>query len=143
MKKQPILVIKHNMVKEWITIALWQRNDECNMPITADAKGSCISRKLHDDVIKWKHFPRYWPFVKGIYRWPVDNPHKGRWRAALALSLIWTNGWTNDWDAVIWEDITLWRNCNVIYGKKDQLEVSGHEYNKRDGDIPRMQIFMI
>ena len=25
----------------------------------------------HDDVIKWKHFPRYWPFVRGIhrYRW--------------------------------------------------------------------------
>ena len=22
----------------------------------------------HDDVIKWKHFPRYWPFVKGIHR---------------------------------------------------------------------------
>ena len=23
---------------------------------------------LHDDVIKWKHFPRYWPFVRGIHR---------------------------------------------------------------------------
>ena len=23
----------------------------------------------HDDVIKWKHFPRYWPFVLGIPRW--------------------------------------------------------------------------
>ena len=22
-----------------------------------------------DDVIKWKHFPRYWPFVRGIHRW--------------------------------------------------------------------------
>ena len=26
-----------------------------------------------DDVIKWKHFPRYWPFVGGIHRWPVDS----------------------------------------------------------------------
>ena len=24
-----------------------------------------------DDVIKWKHFPRYWPFVRGIHRSPV------------------------------------------------------------------------
>ena len=24
--------------------------------------------KYHDDVIKWKHFPRYWPFVRGIHR---------------------------------------------------------------------------
>ena len=27
--------------------------------------------KYHDDVIKWKHFPRYWPFMRGIPRWPV------------------------------------------------------------------------
>ena len=24
---------------------------------------------FHDEVIKWKHFPRYWPFVRGIHRW--------------------------------------------------------------------------
>ena len=46
-----------------------------------------------DDVIKWKHFPRYWPFVRGIHRWPVDSPHKGQWRGALMCALI--NGWTN------------------------------------------------
>ena len=23
----------------------------------------------HDDVIKGKHFPRYWPFVRWIHRW--------------------------------------------------------------------------
>ena len=26
----------------------------------------------YDDVIKWKHFPRYWPFVRGIHRSPVS-----------------------------------------------------------------------
>ena len=26
-----------------------------------------------DDVIKWKHFPRYWPFVEGIHRSPVTR----------------------------------------------------------------------
>ena len=30
----------------------------------------------HDDVIKWRHFPRYWPFVRGIHRSPVNSPHK-------------------------------------------------------------------
>ena len=30
----------------------------------------------HDDVIKWRHFPRYWPFVWGIHRAPVHYPHK-------------------------------------------------------------------
>ena len=28
----------------------------------------------HDDVIKRKHFPRYWPFVRGIHRFPVNSP---------------------------------------------------------------------
>ena len=29
----------------------------------------------HDDVIRWKHFPRYWPFVRAIHRWiPAQRP---------------------------------------------------------------------
>ena len=43
---------------------------------------------LHDDVIKWKHFPRYWPLVWGIHRSPINSPHKGQWRGALMFSLI-------------------------------------------------------
>ena len=44
--------------------------------------------KNHDDVIKWKHFPRYWPFVRGIHRSPVNSPNKGQWRGALIFTLI-------------------------------------------------------
>ena len=43
----------------------------------------------HDDVISWKHFPRYLPFVWGIHRSPENSPHKGQWRGALMFSLIW------------------------------------------------------
>ena len=52
----------------------------------------------HDDVIKWKHFPHYWPFVRGIHRSPVNSPHKDQWRGALMFSLIcvWSNGWVNN-----------------------------------------------
>ena len=48
-----------------------------------------------------KHFLRYWPFVWGIHRWPVNSPHKGQWRGALMFSMIcaWTNGWVNNRDA--------------------------------------------
>ena len=55
----------------------------------------------HDDVIKWKHFPRYWPFVRGIHRSPVNSPHKGQWRGALMFSLVcvWINGWVNNREA--------------------------------------------
>ena len=42
-----------------------------------------IGITAHDDVIKWKHFPRYWSFVRGIHRSPVNSPHKGQWRGAF------------------------------------------------------------
>ena len=32
---------------------------------------------LHYDVITWKLFPRYWPFVRGIYWSTVNSPLKG------------------------------------------------------------------
>ena len=56
---------------------------------------------MHDDVIKWKHFPRYWPFVRGIHRSPVNSPHKGQWRGALMFTLICVriNGWVNNREA--------------------------------------------
>ena len=55
----------------------------------------------HDDVIKWKHFPRYWPFVRGIHRCPVNSTHKGQWRGAVMFSLIcvWINAWINKREA--------------------------------------------
>ena len=62
----------------------------------------------HDDVIKWKHFPRYWPFVRGIHRSPVNSPHKGQWRGALMFTLICAriNVWVNNRKAG-----DLRRNC--------------------------------
>ena len=55
----------------------------------------------HDDVIKWKHFPRNWPFVREIHRSPVNFPHNGQWRGALMFSLIyaWINDWVNNREA--------------------------------------------
>ena len=54
--------------------------------------------KFHDEVIKWKHFPRYWPFVRGIHRCPGNSQHKSQWRGALMFSLIcvWINAWVSN-----------------------------------------------
>ena len=54
-----------------------------------------------DDVIKWKHFPRYWPFVRGSHRSLLNSPRKGQWRGALMFSLIcaWINIWVNNREA--------------------------------------------
>ena len=43
---------------------------------------------MHDDVIKWKHFPRNWPFVQR----PVT-------RSLFSLICVWINGWVNNREA--------------------------------------------
>ena len=64
-------------------------------------KANNVELWCHDDAIKWKHFPRYWPFVRGIHRGPVNSPYKGQWRGALMFPLIcvWINGWVNNREA--------------------------------------------
>ena len=65
-------------------------------------------RMFHYDVINWKRFPRYWPFVSGIHRSPMDSPHKGQWRGDLMFSLICA--WTFEQiieTPVIWDVIAL------------------------------------
>ena len=51
-------------------------------------------RQYHGDVVKWKHFPRYWPFLCG------DSPHNGQRCGTKMYSLIcaWTYGSTDNRD---------------------------------------------
>ena len=104
-------------------------------PISFDNKTICMACNValcymsryvlqmkHDDVIKWKHFPRNWPFVRKIHRSPVNFPHKGQWRGALMFSLIyvWINDWANNreagdlrrqhghYDVIVMNAATLW-----------------------------------
>ena len=67
----------------------------------------------HDDVIKWKHFPRYWTFVRGIHRSPVNSPHKGQWHGALMFSLMnkrLRKPWWGWWFMTPLS--SLWRHCD-------------------------------
>ena len=56
----------------------------------------CV-RQYHDDVIKWKHFPRYWPFVRGIDRSLVNSPHQSPVTRSFDVffDLAWINIWVN------------------------------------------------
>ena len=71
---------------------------------------------VHDDVIKWKYFPRYWPFARGIHRLPVNSPHKGQWRGALrflwfALNKRLSKQWRGWWFET--PSRSLWHHCNA------------------------------
>ena len=50
------------------------------------------------------HFPRYWPFVRGIHRSPVDSPHKGQWHGAL----MWRRRWFETPSCSLWHH---WIDC--------------------------------
>ena len=75
----------------WSLYDIWYKNCEAytNENVTKNPTGH-----PHDGIIKWKHSLRYWPFVRGIHRWPMDSAHKGQWRGALMFSLTcaWING---------------------------------------------------
>ena len=50
--------------------------------------GPAEIKTIHNDVIIWKHFSRYWPLARGIHRSPVNSRHKVQWREALKFPLI-------------------------------------------------------
>ena len=75
---------------------------------------------FHDDVIKWKHFPRYWPFVRGTGQFPTQRPVTWSFDVFFDLRLnkplskqSW--GW---WLETL--SCTLWRHRNV-YSSPTQI----------------------
>ena len=113
--RHQIILNIHNIIsKTWVIQLTY--NSLKNVRISSDTRAvvSCYAsiincmismlpgnRLEHGDVIKWRHFPRNWPFVRGIHRSPVNSPHKGQWHGALILSLIcaWINRWVNNCEA--------------------------------------------
>ena len=54
-------------------------------------RGNILHCIVQLDPSWWRHqmdCPRYWPFVRGIHRSPVNSPHKGQWHGALMFYLI-------------------------------------------------------
>ena len=74
---------------------------ECQAVMLQHNDSAYSTDNFHDDVIKWKHFPRYWPYVRGIHRSSVISPHKGQRHGALIFSLIcaWINCLVNNREA--------------------------------------------
>ena len=74
---------------------------------------------MHDDVIKWKHFPRYWPFVRGIHRSPIFfylRPNK-------KLSKQWWGWWFETPSCPLWRH----RNGTAICASTRSLDAWKNE----------------
>ena len=89
---------------------------ECGVMYKNDTAGIWISMETdtfsrgfissHDVFIKWNHFPRYWPCVREIQRWPVDSAHEDQWCRALISAPEQTAAQTIEMP-VIWDAIAL------------------------------------
>ena len=130
------------------------------VPVAPTQKNTMLwsNNWYHDVVIKWKHFPRYWPFVRGIHRSPVNSPHKGQWCGALMFTLICAriNGWVNNreagdlrrhrahYDVIVMLFLRISSGiivaiCDVILDctskRNECLGRSGHMLTSRNGNI--------
>ena len=66
----------------------------------------------HDDIIKWKHFPHYWPFVTGEF--PSQRPVTWSFDDFFDLCL---NKQLNKQLRHWWFEMPscpLWRHCNAL-----------------------------
>ena len=66
------------------------------------------TKSIGNEVIKWKHFPRYWPFVRGIHKgnpWVTGEVPSQR-PVTPALCFLWfapgrlSQQWRRRWDAI-------------------------------------------
>ena len=83
------------------------------------------SKESHHDVVRWKHFPRYWPFVRGLHRSPANSPHKGQWRGALIFFYLCLNKGLNKQLGGWWFETPsrpLWRHYNVAGNMSDRKD---------------------
>ena len=124
-----------NSTGSWLTWPIWRRNQAT--PRSWMSTPSTRICKRHDGVIKWKHFPRYWPFVRGIHRSPVNSSHQGQWRGALMFSLIcaWINGWIYNrkagdlrrhrthYDAIVLEDCCWFSDIDIYMSPESHVSV--------------------
>ena len=89
-----------------------------NYPLVKWVLAKYYDGKLHGDVIKCKHYPRHWPFVRGIDRSPVKFPSQ---RAVTRNFDVFFNLCLNErWNKQSWvrwfetSSRPLWRHSNVV-----------------------------
>ena len=96
---------------------------------------------LHEDVIKWKRLPCYWPFMRGIYRWPVNFPSQRAvtqsfdgffdLRLNKRLSKPSRRRWFETSSRSLWRHCNVWANFTKIYNCHDVSGgIGGCRYDK-------------
>ena len=78
----------------------------------------------HDDVIKWKHFLRYRPFVRGIHRSPMNSRTKASVAELWCFFDLLLNKLLSKQSLGWWfktPSHTLWCHCNATQKRRRKL----------------------
>ena len=77
------------------------KNDTRICSSSSSSYCNVISLWSHDDVINWKHFPRYWPFCGEFtgHRWIPRTKASDAELWIFSLICLWTNNWANNGNA--------------------------------------------
>ena len=88
-----VIAVMHTVGSCFVVIRRPSDRDRCKQTIS--------SLGQHDDVIKWEHLPRYWPFERGIHPSPLNSTHQRPVTRSFEFFFIcaWTNGWARNQDA--------------------------------------------
>ena len=86
------------------------------VPRTRGLRGCLYAHFPHDDVIRWKHYPRYWPFVQSPVtgEFPSQRPVTRNFDFFfdLLLNKRLSKQSKRCWVETPWR--SLWRHCNDI-----------------------------
>ena len=95
---------------------------------------------MHNDVIKWIHFPRYWPFVVEIHRWiPLKRPVTRSFDVFFDLRLNkWLSKQSRRWGFET-PSRSLWRHSNG--GNDNHQEQGGTNQNSTTNKLRLVQHF--
>ena len=99
----------------------WHGHVTSSLNVLKDVRTAMTAEVLrqsswHDDVTKWNHFPRYWPFVRGIHRSPVNLPSQRTVTQSFVvffdprLNKRLSEQWRRRWFETPLR--SLWRYCN-------------------------------
>ena len=97
--------------------------------------GCLLSSSLsHDDVIKWKYFPCYWPFVWGE---PVTGEFPSQKPVTRSFDVFFDLRFNKRKQSKRWwfetPSLPLWSHCNDFPGIGDRSRALWLAYGHRDG----------
>ena len=97
-----------------VTVEVW--HDQGISIQFTDFGSENFATLCHDDVIKWKYFPHYWPFCAGnspvTGEFPAERPVMRSFDVSfdLRLNQQMSKQWRHRWFET--PSRLLWRNCN-------------------------------